>query len=150
MKKKLIFTILLVLVTAAVCISPVTAEVYNPADFTVAASGPDLSPEDLFESANATLNNYTALFGKTVTPIALSDSSLSPESLNLRSTLSGSALSVSPMSAGYLGIPPVIVADTEKLSAYGFRGLPTGQTMTYALSFPRTRTIQPMQQLRRA
>ena len=35
------------------------------------------------------------------------------------------------MSAGYLGISPIIVGDTEKLAAYGFQVLPTGQTMMY-------------------
>jgi len=105
--------------------------IYDPADFTITASGPDLSPEDLFESANATLNNYTALFGRTVAPIALSDSSLLASSRDLRKALSKSALSASTMSEGYVGISPVTMADNEKLAAYGFRVLPTGQTMMY-------------------
>ncbi len=104
---------------------------YDPADFTITASGPDLSPEDLFESANDSLNNYTALFGKIVAPISLSNSCLSAKSLNIRKMLSKNALSSSPVSEGYLGISPVTVADDEKLAAYGFRVLPTGQTMMY-------------------
>lgn len=106
--------------------------VYDPANFTITASGPDLSPEDLFESANATLNTYTALFGKTVAPIALSESCLSPDSLNLRKKLPVGALSASPVSEGYIGLPDVEVPDGKKLAAYGFRVLPTGQTMEYA------------------
>ena len=105
---------------------------YNPVDFTIAASGPGLSPEDLFKAANATLNNYTSFFGKTVAPIAVSDSSLPEKSLTLRNTLSGSMGSASPAPAGYVGLPTVFVTDTEKLAAYGFRVLPTGQTMMYA------------------
>lgn len=106
--------------------------VYDPANFTITASGPDLSPEELFESANATLNTYTALFGKTVAPIALSESCLSPDSLNLRKKLPVGALSASPVSEGYIGLPDVEVPDGKKLAAYSFRVLPTGQTMVYA------------------
>lgn len=104
---------------------------YDPADFTITACGPDLSPEDLFESANDTLKNYAALFGTTVLPVALSDSFLPASSLSLRKALSTSALSASTLSEGYVGISPVTMADNEKLAAYGFRVLPTGQTMTY-------------------
>ena len=105
--------------------------VYYPAAFTIAASGPDLSPEYLFESANATLNTYTVLFGKTVAPIALSESSLPLNYLNLRKELSANALYASPVSEGYTGLPGVKVPDGEKLAAYSFRVLPTGQTMEY-------------------
>ncbi len=105
---------------------------YNPADFTIAASGHGLSPEDLSKAANATLNNYTSFFGKTVAPIALSNENLPEKSQNLRETLSGSMVSASPAPAGYVGISPVFATDTEKLAAYGFRVLPTGQTMMYA------------------
>ena len=105
--------------------------VYDPAAFTITASGPDLSPEDLFESANATLNTYTALFGKTVAPIALSESSLPLNSLSLRKELSTKALYASPVSEGYIGLPGVKVPDGEKLAAYSFRVLPTGQTLEY-------------------
>ena len=109
---------------------------YDPADFTITASGPDLSQEDLFKAANAALNNYTALFGKTAAPVELSDSCLSEKSRNLQKTLSENASSASPMPDGYVGIPQIAVAENEKLAAYGFRVLPTGQTMTYASIIP--------------
>lgn len=105
--------------------------IYDPAEFTITACGPDLSPEDLFESANDTLNNYTTLFGKIAAPGALSNSFLPESSLSLQKTLSKNVSSASPMPDGYLGISPVTLADDEKLAAYGFRVLPTGQTMTY-------------------
>ncbi|MCZ0860411.1 hypothetical protein O0S10_04100 [Methanocorpusculum sp. MG] len=65
-------------------------------------------------------------------PIALSNASLPEKSLTLRETPSGSMVSASPAPAGYVGISPVFATDTEKLAAYGFCILPTGQTMMYA------------------
>lgn len=106
--------------------------VYDPAEFTVTASGPGISPEDLFESVNATFNNYTTQFGKAVAPVALADSSLSPDYLNLRKTLSVDAASVPPLNAGYLGVPSMLSAPAgNTLAAYGFLVTPLGQTMTY-------------------
>ncbi|MCZ9311866.1 MAG: hypothetical protein O0V67_00670 [Methanocorpusculum sp.] len=144
------FAVLLAaIVFAAVCIAPVTADefghgeawtetptiyggpMYGPADFTIAASGCDLSPEDLFEQSNVTLSNYISHFGRTVAPVALSSSSLPLNSLNLRKNLSVSALSASPGSEGYMGLPGVEVPEGQKLAAYGFQVLPTGQIMEY-------------------
>ncbi|MDE2522130.1 MAG: hypothetical protein O0X93_03075 [Methanocorpusculum sp.] len=105
---------------------------YDPADFTIAASGPDLSPDDLFAAAITLLNNYTALFGNTVAPVSLSDSCLSEASRNLRGTLSDSALFASLVSEGSTGISSSVLTENETLAAYGFRVLPTGQTVTYA------------------
>lgn len=66
-------------------------------------------------------------------PVSLSDSSLSEESRNLRNTLSDRVLSASPESdERSTGISSVILTGNETLSAYGFRVLPTGQTVTYA------------------
>lgn len=66
-------------------------------------------------------------------PVSLSDSSLSEESRNLRNTLSDRALSASPESdERSTGISSVTLTGNETLAAYGFRVLPTGQTVTYA------------------
>ncbi|HJK78014.1 hypothetical protein [Methanocorpusculum vombati] len=106
--------------------------IYDPADFTITAFGPDLSPEDLFETANATLSNYTALFGNSVAPVALPNSFLSSNILSQRKTVSENALFASPIPDGYVGIPGVKLPEGKKLAAYAFRVLPTGQTMMYA------------------
>lgn len=106
---------------------------YDPADFTITAIGPDLSPDVLFAATITLLNNYTTLFGSTVAPVSLFDSSLSEESRNLRNTLSDRALSASPESdERSTGISSVTLTGNETLAAYGFRVLPTGQTVTYA------------------
>lgn len=104
---------------------------YDPVDFTLAVSGPDNSPEEMAESSNALLNNFTALFKTSVAPIALSDSVLSPQSFAQRKNLSGCEMSAPTVSGGYTGTPVGEVPDGTKLAAYGFRVLPTGQTTAY-------------------
>lgn len=73
---------------------------YDPVDFTLAGSGPDISPEEMAESSNALLNNFTALFKTSVAPVALSDSVLSPQSFAQRKNLSGCEMSAPTVSGG--------------------------------------------------